>query len=390
MNISGKRWLIYGVILGVGVLGVVWLRGVHRRAMIYSGEAPSLAALESVESEGDAGLRNIEELWNEGMLPQRLHVIETIRRRCYRRDPETLKRLRPIVLKALFDVDQGIQKHALKIVQSVYPDDLPRVLPLLSDPDSLTRDHALRALIRAGDARCVWHVLPLLDDPDPEVRILAATALRRWTEDDNGVRFNASETSVEEGLDQWRRWRKENGEAYRKSAVVPKSTDASRPIPAAEFSLTDLEGKSFDPFTSDHRVVMLYFWGKDDLGKIASMDHLKDVQMAFPDTLRIVPIAVDAVPQVHVGHEDETHCGHADGEHDHDQAGSGGKRAVAAAWRRHGFQERCFIDDGSASFRYNSNEVPTTVLIADGVVRRRFTGNRSPREIQAMIDLIVK
>lgn len=367
-------------------------RGMENHSAMTSDE-PSLIILEKMDTEGATGLDQIKKLWRTDKLPQRLFAMEKIRQRVYRPDQETRAELKSLVLEALADPDQGIQKHGVKIIEHIFPKEAAALIPLLGDADHKNRLQATRALARIGDKRFISDIAPLLDDPNEQVRIMAANALSRWTGNHFGVKFNAKPEKKTSGLEKWRNWVKRQ-EKSEKNREKNQKKPLSRPeIPAADFTLPDLDGKSFTLSKAEKPIVMLYFWGEGEHGDIEPMKHLAELKSRFPNQLEVIPISVDAVPRIHLGHEN----GSCDHHHDKDASCSDRKddvkhdetSEIARKWKNTGFGGRCLVDDGTASFRYNSNELPVTVLIKNGGVSRRFVGNRPLEELVAMVNELI-
>lgn len=386
MEKNGKkrhRWMVLGLMGLLALLAGHWLPGAILRYDALHDERPSVTAMEAVCA--DNPLAGVKALWNTRLLPQRIFAINKLRELWFA-DESLRPRLRPILIEAL---DCGIQKAEMGAIRLLgYSDitDSDRIIAELNSGDPVIRRLVLEILIRNGSGEHSAQVAPLLDDADRSVRIFAATALRRWTGNDFGVRWKgASEAEIEKGLTDWRRWRDDGNVAIANMEQMDKPSAPSY-CQAVDFELPDADGGIFRLSELGAQPKMLYFWGACGdgcSGKCdADMTLVREVVDNFSDKLAVVPIAVDAVPKIHVGHQHEADDGH--GAH-HDKR-QDIRQDIIREWRDGGCSGLCLIDDGAASFRYNSNEMPTVVLIRDGMIVRHLSGKRSLDALNAIVD----
>lgn len=374
-KISAKKLASYSFLLILVICGTLFARHLLFRNVAYKDSMPSQRALDAVDTSGANGVEGIRKLWKSRYIPQRLYATEKFRSLWYKHK-DARRQLRPM-LKNLVNCGMfETIKIATAIIGWTSPDDLKHILPLLEDPDPEIRYLAAKALLKGGNVKLTSYAAALLDDDDKRMRITAASILRRWHKRDFGVRWNANEQRNNRGVNLWRQWVKKNSGNENKNKFTAEAQYRDFAL-APDFELPDLNGKQFKLSESKQEMVVLYFWGKPEHGEIAEMRHLAEFRDKYLDKVLVVPIAVDAVPQVHLDH----HC-HNECKPDKAQIVS----AIKNNWQKLGFGGRCLVDEGSASCRYISNNLPTTVIIKNGKVVRHFSTNRSSKEMAAIIE----
>ncbi len=406
-------FLVGGVIL---VAALVGLRPrLQQAVMLRTALAePSVSAelIEELIAHDSAPLAVIERFFRSGKLPHRIAALRAVSRSSVLSQIEGL----PGWLQdAALDIDFQVREQALGILSTLRP---PGAAPLirasLLDVDPELKHVAIRAAVAVGATNLIADVAGLLDHHSLNVRIAAATALRQWTGHDFDVRrahlggaYNDLSSvqkevnpealaRVEAGLGQWKLWWSANGSAWKTPEVsVPKSSEVHRPAP--EFSLPDLEGKQVRLSGLRGRPVLVNFWATWCTACWSELPELVKLHDRHGDKLVILGISLDGLPDQHELDHGHKETDHADGDdHDHgthsDAADKTTPRAalvnlVGGFAKAKGLNYPILLDpEGVTSLLYQGNELPVNVLIdAEGNLRRRFVGPRSPEAFDAMI-----
>lgn len=310
--------------------------------------------------------------------------------------------------EAAFDADVAVRERALNILaQPQRPEFLVLLRQQLSDADPAVRVLGLQQLQRIADSNSVPAAIRLLDDPDPRVVVAAALVLRRVTGLDFGIKTSHALPQfgrvggelpakpnlevIQTGVKHWREWwglhREEFPEPARPSPV------AANLLPAKDFTLEDLEGRSVRISDFRGKVVLLCFWKIGDAASLDDLAALRQLQDQEAQRLTILSVAFDSAVGPQDGCGGEEHSGGHEHQHSHAHSPSAGvdsaatKSAIRDLVTRIGVNHPVLVDTtGAAVFRYNVQELPAFALIdAQGNLRRRFTGSRELPVWTAMI-----
>ncbi len=419
MTPRSKRPLIFLAVGAILIAGLFLLRprlqqGVMLRTALAE---PSVSAelIEELIAADPAPFTVIEQFYRTGKIPHRLAALRAISRSSHLAQVEAL----PDWLRdAAVDVDFQVREQALGILSTLRPAGAePLIRASLRDVDPELKHIAIRAAVAVGATNLIADVAGLLDHDSLNIRIAAATALRQWTGQDFGVRraqlggaYNdlasvqkevdpAALAKVEAGLAQWRQWWQANEATWSQREPVAVAI-AVEPLRAApEFALPDLAGETVRLTELRGRPVLVNFWATWCTACWSELPELVKLQERYGDDLVILGISLDGLPDQHElehGHKASDHAEGDDRDHDHGEqaepAHAGTPREelvklVGGFARQKGLNYRILLDpEGVSSLVYQGNELPVNVFIdAEGKLRRRFVGPRSPAAFDAMI-----
>jgi len=409
-------FLVGGVVLiaGLFLLRPRLQQGVMLRTALAE---PSVSAelIEELIAADPAPLAVIEQFFRTGKIPHRLAALRAISRSSLLAQVEGL----PDWLRdAALDVDFQVREQALGILSTLRPPDAaPLIRASLLDVDPELKHVAIRAAVAVGATNLIADVAGLLVYDSLNVRIAAATALRQWTGQDFGVRraqlggaYNdlssvqkqvdpAALAKVEAGLAQWHQWWRENEANWpqRKTVAVANAAEPLRPAP--EFALPDLAGQTVRLIELRGRPVLVHFWATWCTACWSELPELVKLQERYGDDLVILGISLDGLPDQHElehGHKESEHAEGDNHAHDHGEAAEPAHagtpreelvKLVGGFAKQKGLNYRILLDpEGVSSLVYQGNELPVNLFIdAEGKLRRRFVGPRSPGAFDAMI-----
>jgi thiol-disulfide isomerase/thioredoxin len=155
-------------------------------------------------------------------------------------------------------------------------------------------------------------------------------------------------------------------------------------LPASDFTLRDLNGKSVSLSDFRGKVVLLNFWATWCTACLAEIPDLIALQKKLGDQVAILGVALDGVADEH---GDIPGAEADDNSHKNGPSVATIHAKVERAVKLRGINYGILLDSkSSVGSRYNGGELPTTVLFdKDGRVRRRFVGERSIAIFEAMI-----
>lgn len=409
-------FLVGGVVL---IAGLFLLRPRLQHSVMLSTALaePSVSAelIEELIARDPAPLGVIEQFYRTGKLPHRLAALRAVSRSSHLAQVEAL----PDWLRdAALDVDFQVREQALGIFSTLRPAGAePLIRASLLDVDPELQHVALRAAVAVGATNLIADVAGLLDHDSLNVRIAAATVLRQWTGQDFGVRraqlggsYNdlasvqkevdpAALAKVEAGLADWQAWWRQNQSVWTNLAAPESATPVEVLRPAPGFALPDLAGETVRLTELRGRPVLVNFWATWCTACWSELPELVKLQERYGDDLVILGISLDGLPDQHElehGHKESEHAEGDNHDHNHGEpaepAHAGTPRdelvkLVGGFARQKGLNYRILLDpEGVSSLVYQGNELPVNVFIdADGKLRRRFVGPRSPEAFDAMI-----
>jgi thiol-disulfide isomerase/thioredoxin len=351
--------------------------------------------------------------WNSGKIVHREVAMGSLRR-LFPNDQPLSPGFESILLAGALDCDMNVRETALGILRERnHPAALALAAEQLKDPDQQVRLLGLNHLKYAAPSVGIPFVAALLDDPDIAVLGLSVKLLENWSTEKFGVKL-ADAAPVENktsGLQEFqsegvaktkaaaakaKAWWTEHRNKFPpvKLEVPAEAYAARRPVPAADFQLHTLEGKSARLSDFRGKVVLINFWTTWCTACVGEMPALVALQKKHGDKLVIIGVSLDYVPDSHGhigGHAAVEEQKHSDGEHDDNEATAAALKRVrdkvARTAKARNINYPVLLDEhNEVGGRYNGGELPTTVIVdAQGNVRRRFVGARGVAVFEAMI-----
>jgi thiol-disulfide isomerase/thioredoxin len=198
-------------------------------------------------------------------------------------------------------------------------------------------------------------------------------------------KIEAIHQGIQKRKEWWRLHEKEYPSAADSGAKFEDSVSAQVPrLPASDFTLRDLNGKSVSLSDFRGKVVLLNFWATWCTACLAEIPDLIALQKKLGDQVAILGVALDGVADEH---GDIPGAEADDNSHKNGPSVATIHAKVERAVKLRGINYGILLDSkSSVGSRYNGGELPTTVLFdKDGRVRRRFVGERSIAIFEAMI-----
>lgn len=256
--------------------------------------------------------------------------------------------------QAFEDNSSAVRIRAVETLWRQDPDRGRRLLlSALRDDDPWVRRAAVTQLRFAMDRGDVPAVIPLLDDPDMVTRNIAMGLLRRLTGQPFFARITDPPEKREQVRNQWKRWWAQNQHQWtqEKGWLAAHPRNPSRVDPAPRLSLTTLDGQRINLEDYRGKVVLLHFWATWCVPCEFELQQLARLSREVPeDKLIIVGVAVN-----------ET---------------DGGK-AVREMCRKYGATYPQALATAQVISAYWIQGVPISVLIdPQGRIRYRWEGDR--------------
>ena len=356
-----------------------------------------------------------ERFYRTGKIPHRIAALRAVSRTMRE---VSLESLPGWLQDAALDADFQVRELAIGMLGQVSRSvSAPLIRAGLGEVDPELQHVAIRAAVFGGHTNLIADMAALLEHPELNVRIAAASALRQWSGEDFGVRratlggayndLNGDQQDVAPekleqvlaGLEQWQSWWRQNAANW--TGLTPPEAAQAREAPrsAPDFMLPNLAGETVRLSQFRGRPVFINFWATWCTACWTELPELVKLHERYADRLVILGIALDGLPdqdELEHGHSHD----HADhGEHDEPIIKAGGDFAhdelvalVGGFAEKHGLKYPILLDPkGVSSLVYQGNELPVNVLVdADGNLRRRFLGPRSPAAFAAMIAELAK
>jgi len=409
---TGHRRLVYlvGLLVLVGIAAPLFRKPVQRAFLLHSilrVDAPSESAFQELADGAREPFEFLQRVWNTLRIPQRVLVAAYLKDRAST-NPELYQQAKSLLIAATQDVDFSVRELALAaLAQQKHPALAILAASLLRDADPETRLLGLQYLRRQDPTTALPVVFGLLDDPDLRVVTGADSALRTWTQQDFGIRlsqisFNVETSNssvdpahlktIQEGVQRWKEWRNDQ-DHLTDPLPAPVAAVTPQRLPAADFALKDLTGKTVRFSDFGGKVVLLNFWTTWCPGCQTEISNLIELQTRNANRLVILGISLDGQTAVDEhGHLVGTHFDDGD-----DHAEDDAPRRIDLAQLRAKVDR--FVKDKGVNYlvlldpdfeigrRFNGGELPVNVLIdPKGYLRRRFIGGRNVAVLQAMID----
>jgi thiol-disulfide isomerase/thioredoxin len=347
--------------------------------------------------------------WNSGKIIQREVAIEELGRMFPINQPLPPK-FKSLLLSAALDPDSDVRETALRVLENRSDDSLAALAAAqLGNADPESRLLGLSCLRHAPASVGVPLAAGLLDDPDLRVAGMGAKLLENWSGENFGIKLadTVLVENKETGLEEF----PEEGHAKTKAATekarswwmqhqaeyplvhlgVPAEAGAAQPpVPAGDFELQTLDGKTVR--LSDYRgkVVLINFWTTWCTACVGEIPELIALQKEHMDNLVILGVSLDSVP-------DEG--GDVGGDGAGQKLDLKNPQATAALLAKirdkvartvsaRGINYAVLLDGHyQVGGRFNGGELPTTVIVdAQGNIRRRFVGARSLPVFEAMVN----
>ncbi|RME92603.1 MAG: TlpA family protein disulfide reductase [Verrucomicrobia bacterium] len=410
----GRRVVLVGALL---VVAALWLaREPIRQAvalrLILANPAPNPAALAEVLSQAPDPTAALLAAWESGGIVHRQAALARVPS-VFGTDKPWPEAVETMILRAARDPDHDLRRRALGLLRDrKHPACMLAIQAQLRDVDPDLRLLGLQHARYLDAETAATMAVPLLDDPDPTVQALAIKTVERLAGTSFGVRLSdtiptrtdpnslpqpraGAAEKLAQGAAQARAW----WAAHRpqRPSMLPDADSFLPPPmfpPAPDFTLPDLDGRPVRLRDFRGRVVLLNFWTTWCTACQEEMPALNALHERLGKEVAILGISLDFVPDEHGdigGHAHHEETGAEEAAH----AGSGEARPttkaiaakVRATVRRRGLRYPVLLDEhNEAGGMYQGGELPTTVIIdAQGCVRRRFIGARSPETFAAMI-----
>ncbi len=413
-----KRLRFKIIIPLIVITGVIWafrepLRERIRESATLANDAPAPDAVsDMIEQAADPGAALLT-AWNSGKIVHREVAIRSFSH-VFPNDRPLSPEFESIVLAGALDPDMNVREVALSILRErKHPALTALAAEQLKDPDQQVRLLGLNHFKQAAPAVAVPFVAAFLEDADFAVLGMSLKLLENWS----GQKFGASLTDTVQseseitGLQEFKAegiaktkaaaeiakawWAEHQREFPPVKLEVPAvAYTARKPVPAAEFELRSLEGKTVRLTDFRGRVVFVNFWTTWCSACVGEMPALVALQKKHSDKLVILGVSLDYVPDSHGhigGHAAVEEQKHNDGDHDDHEATADALKRVRAKVARtaqaRNVNYPVLLDEkNDVGGRYNGGELPTTVIVdAQGNVRRRFIGARNLAVFEAML-----
>ncbi len=388
-----RNFAAAALLLGLVLVAALFHRQISRSWAVYlllNSRSPREEYFDTLAKGSRNPVAFLSRCWATGRIPHRELVMEFLRNRAAS-NPPWLQRAEPLMIAGSADADESVRELALSSLEAVRS---PRLFDCaraqLQDADPILRLLGLSYLQKADPRRAVPVVMRLLDDSDLRIVAGAEVALMHWSGEDYGVRMReavgrpdgahpgsvapADREAIRRGVKRRKEWWKTHEKEYVSSgaALTAPALDQPARRPAPDFTLYNLQGKSVRLSAYRGRPVLLNFWATWCTACVAEIPDLVALQRKVENTTAILGIALDSAA---------------------DEAAEGQSRPetirarVARAVKARSINYPVLLDPrNSVGIEYDGDELPTTVILdAQGRVRRRFIGGRSPAVLEAML-----
>lgn len=369
--------------------------------------APTTEILSEVVAQTGEPALLLKRLWQTQRIPHRRFVLSYLGR-ISNEAPIVFHAMEAIMLNATGDADIEARELAFAaLARAKHPQLRELALEQLEDVDPAARVLGLQTLRSIAASNDVPIAIRLLSDSEPRVVVAAALVLRQVTGQDVGIRLshalpqfvgigtNAHTppdlNAIRQGVQRWHDWWAQHRAEY---PAMQFSRSRSKPavgLAINDFSLADSNGKL--AHLSDYRgkAVLLAFWSADSPASLDAASELAALQQANPERLAILGICVP--PASSCGDEHEPKAEQAS-HHQHNEATFPSANPAQApdpnhelALERKGSYPMLLDSKGTVGLSFAAEILPAYVLIdAQGILRRRFLGNRNRQVLEAMLD----
>ena len=311
--------------------------------------------------------------------------------------------LEAVLVSATLDPDLNVRESAFGILRERKDSRLAALASTqLNDPDSQVRLLGLDQFRLVSSEIGAPTVIRLLNDGNPLIVTTTLYLLENWSGESFGAKFSdaISNPDGESGQQKdaansnerlilavqrakaW--WTQHRGEFSPAQLTAPATAEAGlTTLPAGDFQLRALDGKTVRLSDFRGKVVLVNFWTTWCMACVGEIPSLIALHEKYKDKLAVLGVCLDGVP-------DE------DGDSGDAPALIGRSRSdkptslqdkVARVVKARGINYPILMDEhNTVGGRFNGGELPTTVLLdAQGNIRRRFVGARSLAEFEAML-----
>ena len=347
---------------------------------LYHDDAPSDAAFTEVLEHSSDPLPVVQDLWKRDRVAVRIGVMHYLRRHAIQGSP-LWPGTRSIVMEGTRCGDIEVEENALTVLENNHDEQGVAVaLGMLKDLDPELRQYALLYLGRNGDKTMAPRYMKMLDDPEPKVRSIASDDLSAITGQEINVHYDADEKTQADGIAAWKKWWNAHQTEYASAnsansgdPVLEGATEASG-VPATEFALQDLSGKTVKLSDFRGKTVLINFWATWCPSCVREIPDLMELQKHRPD-LVVLGVCLDKVPD-------------ADGDDAPDTTKGDFTANIRSYAGEHHITYPVLLDqNGKSMAPYGGGDLPVSVLVdGQGKVRRRVLGARTMSAWQAMVD----
>jgi thiol-disulfide isomerase/thioredoxin len=378
---SKKRLAFWAIALVLGTGLWVSKSRLQRSALqwiVLHQDTPGDRAMREMVEQSPDKAEALQKLWATGRIVPREFVGG------YLRDKSILTvfssmwpTMKPVMLEAASYGDMDTQQSALAVLEATRAAEaIPLALAMLKDVDPTIRYLALKSLQHAKDRRMMPVFIRMLDDKDIAVCGCAAGCLSEMTDEDFGARSYGDGAENVGAVAKWKTWWVGHKAKYDDVTVPEPAKWSTMPLgPASDFSLPDLDGNKVHLSDLKGKPVLLVFWTTWLSQCIEEVPALTEFQRRRGNDVVILGVTVDDLKDGETG---KVHFG---------LEGTVNER-VKKFMADHQVNYRVVIDsEGRALGPYNGGDLPVAVWIdRNGIVRRRFTGARSAKVLEAMLD----
>jgi len=401
-----RQWTLIALLLIAILFWALFHAQINRALslrLFLNSNNPREELFDELAKQSDDPLTFLHRTWATGKIVHRQFVAAFLKDNAVS-NPTWLSRAEPLLLACATDADTSNREFALAALDASHNPRLFEAAEIqLHDLDPLVRQFGLGYLRKSAPQKALPLLIRLLDDPDLRIVTEAEVGLTRWTGDDFGIRTRMAipqtsgaragqiEPSITEtirhAVEQRKAWWQNHQQEYATHSHSESSHLSSLEItrlPAPDFKLVDLNGKSVRLSGFKGKVVLVNFWATWCTACLAEIPDLVALQNKMGDQVAILGIALDGVPDEH---------GDSPGEDDHQKSHANRVSAkairskVERAVKAREINYPVLLDEkSSVGGQYNGGDLPTTVIIdSQGRVRRRFVGERSLEVFEAMI-----
>lgn len=403
-----KRWLLLTIFVVFPLL-IFWrpLQRQYLTHLLLRSDAPSPEVLSDVIGQAGNAKTLLLRLWQTQRIPHRQFILSHLGR-IVNSEPAILRAMETVVLAAATDPNITTRELAFAaLVRMKHPQLRRLALEQLDDADPAARVLGLQSLRSIATSNDVLVAMRLLSDTDPRVIVSAALVLRQATGNDFGIksslalpRFTSIDktnsalspdlAAINQGVQRWSEWWKVHQSEYPKPLEPPRELRQPTRLTTRDFTLMDSDGKPVRLSDYHGKVVFLAFWTLDTPVSLDDAPALNAINSSNAGNVAILGICVPPTPSCADEHEPgkghEHHNHHAESSPALNTAGARGLvHNTARKWQ---IEFPMLIDaEGELGLRFAVEELPTYVLIdSQGLIRRRFAGNRSKAVFEAMLE----
>lgn len=407
-RLQRNRWLLLTVFVVLPLL-IFWrpLQRQYLTHLLLRSDAPSTEVLSDIVRQTSDAKSLLLRLWQTERIPHRQFVLIHLGR-IVNSEPGVFHAFETLVLDATADPDITTRELAFAaLVRTKHPQLRRLALEQLDDADPAARVLGLQSLRSIATSNDVPVAMRLLSDTDPRVVVSATLVLRQATGIDFGIksslalpRFTSIDktnsapppdiAAINQGVQRWRDWWIEHQSEYPKPLEPPGVPHQPARLTARDFTLNDSDGKPVRLSDYHGKIVFLAFWTLDAPVSLDDAPALNAIHSSNAGNVAVLGICVPPGPSC--AGELEPGNGH---EHHNHHAGSSLALNTAEA---HGLVHNAAHEgqikfpmltdaEGELGLRFAVEELPTYVLIdSQGLIRRRFAGNRSKAVFEAMLE----